>query len=78
MAPCKDSYPRDDMRALPSYQHHRQLSSHILVKEHLRLKFASIPMRLVAADAGFLPPGPLTLLADIVLRLDLTANVTKT
>ena len=25
-----------------------------------------IPMRFVAADAGFFPPGPLTLLADML------------
>ena len=40
----------------------------VLMHSHQSM-LLSIPIKLVAAEAGFLPPGPLTLLADIALGL---------
>ncbi len=39
-------------------------SQHALAKQH-RIPKLTVPMRLVAAEAGFLPPGPLTFFADM-------------
>lgn len=55
----------DDKQEPPSYLHLLQLQQ---ISIDLGQQFRAIaisPMRLVAAEAGCLPPGPLTLLADI-------------
>lgn len=53
----------------PSYQLHLQLLQLISMGLDLLDCILDRPIRLVAADAGFFPPGPLTLFADIVTAI---------
>jgi hypothetical protein len=64
------SYLEDGKQVPPSYQHLRQLRPHVSIKpmpfELFASSFPTLPIKLVAAEAGFLPPGPDIDFADMV------------
>lgn len=66
------SYLVDDTPALPSSQHLHQLyeecKTQLCKTEGVRSPWnQSVPIKFVAADAGFLPPGPWVDFADMVV-----------
>lgn len=72
---CKRiTYLEDGKRAPPSYRHPHRLRNHVSYCQLSRIpstpRSHSLPIRLVAADAGFLPPGPCTDFADMLYSID--------
>jgi hypothetical protein len=70
----------DGTRALPSYQHLHQLyptmvSAKFQDQFRLNCRIPSLPIKFVAAEAGFFPPGPCVVFADMVKYGELHAQL---
>jgi len=64
-----ETYLADGTRVPPSFQHHHRLRTKVSIHcGHMPSGSISrsLPIKFVAADAGFLPPGPCTDFADML------------